>query len=68
MTRKQFRNARVAVLIDHSAPRDLHCDVPGYEQALCLFLDTRYDRLEARRSGFTTDARTRITLYPLLAA
>jgi hypothetical protein len=68
MTRKQFRKARVAVKLDHRSAADLRCDVPGYENALRLYLDSRYDCLEARLGGFSTEARTRITLYPLRAA
>lgn len=68
MTRKQFRKARVALKMDRFGAFSIHEDVPGYQQAKDLFLNARYDCLTARLGGFSTDARTRITLYPLLAA
>ncbi|EPR5023071.1 TPA: hypothetical protein SMN98_005599 [Pseudomonas aeruginosa] len=68
MNRKQFRKARLAVYRDMIAgPRYGHsAHVPGYKSALYLHLTARYDRLQARHSEFTPDARRRIALYPLI--
>lgn len=67
MTRNEFRKARVAV--NRSVYRaGIECiERAGYDAALQLSR-APYDALAARLSGFTTDARTRIALYPLLAA
>lgn len=67
MTRKEFRRARVLVKLDSIHATSLNCCAPGYGPALRLALDSSYDALAARLSGFTTTARGRITLYPLPA-
>jgi len=41
MNRKQFRKARVAVMLDRLNPASCNCDVPGYEKALILELMRR---------------------------
>lgn len=67
MDRKTFRKAVVAVKLDElSGGYCIRVETPGYKAALKLRLDNvrHWDVLEARMGGFSTDYRTRVTLYP----
>ncbi|SPA50626.1 hypothetical protein [Cupriavidus taiwanensis] len=65
MNRKDFRKARVAVNRGVFGLAD--DEVPGYSAALRL-QGQRFDVLQLRTGGFTTDARSRIKVYPMLGA
>lgn len=68
MTRKDFRKARLAVKLDIPASFGVHGHVPGYKSALYLHLTCKRDRLAARCSSNTPDARSRIKQHPLFFA
>lgn len=68
MDRKTFRKAMVAVKLDELAGAWMvRSEVPGYKAALMVRLEQlrQCDVLQARMGGFSTDYRTRVTLYPL---
>lgn len=67
MDRRQFRKARVAVLRELYGWPYVADDVPGAAAARQLWRQAP-DLLRERMGGFTTDARSRILVYPLRAA
>lgn len=67
MDRRQFRKARVAVLREAYGWTYAEDEIPGAAAARRLWGQAP-DLLRARMGGFTTDARSRIQVYPLRAA
>lgn len=67
MNRKEFRKARVAVNREPFGLDYTEDEVPGCTAARGL-LAQRFDVLRLRMGGFTTEAHSRIKVYPLIAA
>lgn len=63
MNRKQFRKARVAANREFGTPYT-DDEVPGISAARSL-VGKRWDVLQYRMSNFTTNARSRIQVYPM---